>query len=113
MPGGGPRYFHQRDGPGGGLLHRHGRPRDRRSGRPRDAGGGKKGQRHHHLPEAVLVEIKEQRIPTSYANAFLKPVVPPAEDDLLTESVRRFGHYVGLVGAGYGLSPQRFWFNLH
>jgi CT1975-like protein len=74
--------------------------------------GKKKGHANNNLPEAVLVEVKQKHIPTSYANAFLKPVVP-ADGDLMTESVRRFGHYVGRVAAGYGLKPQRFWFDLH
>jgi hypothetical protein len=75
--------------------------------------GKKKGHAHNNLPEAVLVEVKEKRVPTSYANAFLKPVVPPTESDLLRESVRRLGHYVGLVSNGYGLKTLRFWFDLH
>jgi len=75
--------------------------------------GKKKGHAHNNLPEAVLVEVKEKRIPTSYANAFLKPVTPPADSNLLAESVRQLGHYVGLVSNGYGLKPQRFWFDLH
>jgi CRISPR system Cascade subunit CasC len=75
--------------------------------------GKKKGNAHNNLPEAVLVEIKEKRIPTSYANAFLKPVVAPADGDLLTESVRRLGHYAWRVAEGYTLNPQRFWFDLH
>jgi CRISPR-associated protein Cas7/Cse4/CasC subtype I-E len=75
--------------------------------------GKKKGHAHNNLPEAVLVEVKEKRVPTSYANAFLKPVVPPADGDLVIESVRQLGHYVGLVSAGYGLKPRRFWFDLN
>jgi hypothetical protein len=74
--------------------------------------GKKKGHAHNNLPEAVLVEIKKKRVPTNYANAFLKPVASPADSDLLTESIRRLGHYVGLVADGYGLKPKRFWFNL-
>ena len=75
--------------------------------------GKKKGHANNNLPDAVLVEIKEKRIPTSYANAFLKPVAPPADSDLLAESVRSFGHYIGLVSTGYGLNPRRYWFDLH
>ncbi len=61
----------------------------------------------------MLVEVKEKRIPTSYANAFLKPVAAPADSDLLTESIRQLGHYAGLMSQGYGLNPKRLWFNLH
>src|SRR5262249_42927331 len=46
--------------------------------------GKKKGHAHNNLPEAVLVEVKEKRVPTSYANAFVKPVVAPADGDLVT-----------------------------
>ena len=75
--------------------------------------GKKKGHAHNNLPDAVLVEVKQKRIPTSYANAFLTPAVPSADSNPLEDSICKLGHYVGLVNTGYCLNPERFWFNLH
>lgn len=72
--------------------------------------GKKKGHANNNLPEAVLVEVKTKHIPTSYANAFLKPVEPGDGDgDLMMGSIRKLGHYTGTLCSMYGLKPSRYW----
>lgn len=76
--------------------------------------GKKKGHANNSLPDAVLVEVKEKHIPTSYANAFLRPVVPqPAEEDgdILSQSIKRLGHYAGRIASGFGLAPKPVWYH--
>ena len=74
--------------------------------------GKKKGHAHNNLPDAVLVEVKQKRVPTNYANAFLTPAAPSADGDLLADSIRKLGHYVALVSRGYGITTDRYWFEL-
>jgi len=44
----------------------------------------------HQLPDAILIEIKEDKIPVSYANAFLDPVTATPKEDLMTASINKF-----------------------
>jgi len=74
--------------------------------------GKKKGHAHNNLPDAVLVEVKQKRVPTNYANAFLTPAAPSADGDLLADSIRKLGHYATLVSRGYGIAAERCWFEL-
>lgn len=43
----------------------------------------------HQLPSAIYVELKADKIPVSYANAFLKPAQATAEKDLVTVSAEK------------------------
>jgi len=71
--------------------------------------GKKKGHANNNLPDGVLVEIKREKIPTSYANAFAASVQPDAQG-LIAESILALGHYVGSVVNGYGIDSRRLWF---
>ncbi len=68
----------------------------------------------HNPPDAILVEVKEKRIPVSYANAFVQPA-RAAEDrdgrtlDLVEASIARLACYAARLGKAYPLHAQRFW----
>ncbi len=74
--------------------------------------GKKKGHAHNDQPAAVLVEVKKKRVPTNYANAFVKPATASADRDLVEDSIAKFGQYVGAVADGYGIEADRFWYAL-
>ncbi len=65
----------------------------------------------HPPPDGILVEAKDCRIPTSYANAFADPVPPNCERGLTRESITRLGQYVHEIDEGYGIHATRMWFS--
>ena len=58
----------------------------------------------HSLPELILVEVSSKKLPLSYANAFLEPVVG---GDLMAESARSLSDYVASIAAAYGASDTQ------
>ncbi len=65
----------------------------------------------HQLPDAILIEIRDEKIPVSYANAFIKPVVSIGGKDLIETSLEKFSGYVKDINIKYGLnSKSRLWF---
>ena len=65
----------------------------------------------HQLPDAILVETRGQKIPVSYANAFVKPVQPRGGQDLVELSIQRFKEHVEQLTRKYSLeSEERLWF---
>jgi len=65
----------------------------------------------HQFPDAVLIEIKEKKIPLSYANAFLKPCSPINQKDLMEVSIERLLQHIQTMDEKYELEiTQRFWF---
>lgn len=65
----------------------------------------------HQFPDAVLIEIKEKKIPQSYANAFLKPCSPTSQKDLMEVSIDRLLQHVQTMDEKYELEiVQRLWF---
>lgn len=62
----------------------------------------------HNPPDGMLVEIKSA--PTSYANAFARPVAY-GERDIISQSIAQLGQYVHDLDIGYGKPQQRFWFS--
>lgn len=77
--------------------------------------GKKTGHANNNLPDGILVEVKQQHIPTSYANAFPVPARPAVDRDgrtvdVIADSIRKLGHYVGSVVLGYGIKAERWWF---
>lgn len=63
----------------------------------------------HVLPSVVMVECKEQKIPTSMVNAFVEPVGKGG--DLVRESAKKLANEVDMVARNFGLSvEQRLWF---
>jgi len=63
------------------------------------------------LPEAVLVECKQKKIATSYANAFVKPAAASADKDLVENSIEKLIQEVRTVHKDYALEVEkRLWF---
>ncbi len=59
----------------------------------------------HNPPDTILVEVKAQNIPTSYANAFLKPVRPAIDKDIVELSIERLSSYAARLKSAYSLEP--------
>jgi CRISPR system Cascade subunit CasC len=65
----------------------------------------------HQLPDAILVEAREQHIPISYANAFVKAVQARESDNLIDLSIERLTEHVDTVTRKFSLKPtNRYWF---
>ncbi|HPH12039.1 MAG TPA: type I-E CRISPR-associated protein Cas7/Cse4/CasC [Thermotogota bacterium] len=65
----------------------------------------------HQLPDAILVEVKEENIPVSYANAFLKPIVPSRDKDLSEAAIEALKTYKENIQQKYDLRiSHSFWF---
>lgn len=61
----------------------------------------------HNLPDLALVEVREQNIALSYANAFVKPVRATADTSLVDASARALQQYIPQINGMYGLDAQR------
>jgi CRISPR system Cascade subunit CasC len=59
----------------------------------------------HNPPDAILVEVKSENTPISYANAFVKPVSATADRDLVEASIAAFVDYVPKLKSAYNLAP--------
>ncbi|HEC37248.1 hypothetical protein LCGC14_0885040 [marine sediment metagenome] len=65
----------------------------------------------HQLPDGILIEIRDEKIPVSYTNAFIKPIVPIGGKDLIETSLEKFSGYVKDINVKYNLkSKSRLWF---
>ena len=65
----------------------------------------------HVLPSAMLVECKDQKIPTSMVNAFVEPVRPNQNGDLVHNSIQRLAKEADMMSRNYGLEvSRRLWF---
>ena len=66
---------------------------------------------HTNLPDAIIIEIKGEAVPTNYANAFVAPARPrtdrDGEHDIVSESVRMLAQYVREIDGSYGLAARR------
>ena len=65
------------------------------------------------LPSAILVECKEEKVPVSMVNAFVRPIKPePGNDyDLVKGSIQALANQVDGVQNSFGLSVKdRLWF---
>jgi CRISPR-associated protein Cas7/Cse4/CasC subtype I-E len=65
----------------------------------------------HNCPDGILVEIREENTPISYANAFADPVKLEQKRDLISQSVAQLSQYINDMDTGYGCSSKRFWFS--
>lgn len=61
----------------------------------------------HNLPDLVLVEVRPDNIPLSYANAFAKPVRATAQQSLTEASTKALEDYIPQINNMYGLETQR------
>ena len=65
----------------------------------------------HVMPSAMLVECKQQKIPTSMVNAFVEPVRPDQNGDLVQNSIAKLAQEAGVMARNYGLEvSRRLWF---
>ncbi|MEX2717825.1 MAG: type I-E CRISPR-associated protein Cas7/Cse4/CasC [Candidatus Sigynarchaeota archaeon] len=66
----------------------------------------------HQLPDAILIEAKNHKIPVSYANAFVKPCKPSHKQDLVAASIEALAAHAKTITEAYGLEAlHRFWFS--
>jgi hypothetical protein len=68
------------------------------------------------LPDLVAVELKEDKVPTSYANAFAAPAKTGYRKDgfvgLAEDSVEKLAREIELMEKAYGLEVKhRAWFS--
>ncbi len=61
----------------------------------------------HNLPDLALIEVKENNVPLSYANAFIKPVRATPQLSLMEASAKALQDYVVVINTMYGLKAQR------
>lgn len=60
----------------------------------------------HQLPSAVLVEVRPDRTPISYANAFVRPARAEQGTDLIQASFDRFKPHVEALTEGFNLESS-------
>lgn len=61
----------------------------------------------HNPPDLALVEVRTEKVPLSYANAFVKPVRATPDRSLIEASARALQEYVAAINGMYGLQAQR------
>lgn len=65
----------------------------------------------HQLPDAILVELRDRKVPVSYANAFVNPVTAGRGEDLVQRSISAFTEHVELLTRKFSLPRvARLWF---
>ena len=65
------------------------------------------------LPSAILIECKEEKVPVSMVNAFVRPIKPePANDyDIVRGSIQALADQVDTIQNSFGLAVgRRLWF---
>lgn len=65
------------------------------------------------LPSAILVECKEEKVPVSMVNAFVRPIQPERDNDydLVKGSIQALAKQVDSIQNSFGLKiRQRLWF---
>lgn len=63
----------------------------------------------HILPSLICVEVKQRKIPVSYANAYAKPVNSRSRD-LVGESCRKLTGEIDKLDKAYAIPSERLWF---
>lgn len=77
-----------------------------------DPSGKQNSFASHVLPELLCVEIKEKKIPVSYANAYASPVNFSASGRVIGDSVKALVEEINRIDESYGLEVKhRFWFS--
>lgn len=62
------------------------------------------------LPDAVLIECKERKIPVSYVNAYAEPAKATKNGDLIKNSIEKLAKEIASVDKSFGLPASRLWF---
>jgi CRISPR system Cascade subunit CasC len=60
-----------------------------------------------NLPDMILLEVSPKNVPVSYTNAFLKPISPKGEKNLMDASVDALGTYMRKVCETFNLKAER------
>lgn len=62
-----------------------------------------------NLPDFIMVEVRDENLPVSYANAFIKPVRPGPNGDptLMERSISALNDYASCLRTKYGLDSDR------
>ncbi|HNP69642.1 MAG TPA: type I-E CRISPR-associated protein Cas7/Cse4/CasC [Kouleothrix sp.] len=61
----------------------------------------------HNLPDFALIEVIQQNIPVSYANAFLRPVRAGEDESLMDRSIAALTAYAGPLPERFDLDVER------
>lgn len=65
----------------------------------------------HVLPSAMLIECKQEKVPVSLVNAFVKPVQSNANGDLVKNSIASLVQEADQISRSFGLPVEkRLWF---
>ncbi|WP_432617756.1 type I-E CRISPR-associated protein Cas7/Cse4/CasC [Butyricicoccus sp.] len=65
----------------------------------------------HTLPSAMMVEVKQDKIPVNLVNAFVEPVRPTIKADLVKNSIQRLADETDTLVNDFGLAvDKRLWF---
>ncbi|MCC6149837.1 MAG: type I-E CRISPR-associated protein Cas7/Cse4/CasC [Planctomycetes bacterium] len=64
-----------------------------------------------NFPDAILAEVKQNKTPVSYANAFADPVSEKPDRGLIGESIAKLASYANDLITGYGIKARRFFFS--
>ncbi len=60
----------------------------------------------HNLPDLILVEIRDNNLPVSYANAFIKPARQDFKQTLLEDAIAKLDAYMQRMGTAYDLDSM-------
>ncbi len=64
----------------------------------------------HQLPDAILIEVRPTRSPVSYANAFVKPVRPRGDSDLVDAAIEALKTHADQLKKKFSLKAEpRLW----
>ncbi len=67
----------------------------------------------HVLPEVIMIEEKQRKVPVNYANAFIVPASMGGGRSLIADSAQKLAHEVDTIDRKYGLEvKERLWFAL-
>lgn len=67
----------------------------------------------HVLPEVIMIEEKQRKVPVNYANAFIVPARMSGSKSLIADSAEKLAHEVDTIDRKYGLEvKERLWFAL-
>jgi len=61
----------------------------------------------HNLPDLALIEVRKEKVPISYANAFVKPVRATPDSSLIEASAQALQRYIPTINDLYGLQAER------
>ena len=64
----------------------------------------------HILPSLICVEIKEDKIPVSYANAYATPIYA-RKNSVVEKSVSNLRDEINKIDRAFGLKTKRLWFS--